>query len=263
MIKREIHIFLTAIMFYTRIPCPAWVGHNPAYISASTRYFPVIGWIVGGVYAGVIILLSYLLSVNVSVVAGIIVSILLTGAFHEDGFADVCDGFGGGWSKDKILAIMKDSRLGTYGVTGLVLILVLKVFVTVDLLTSVGNKLTFMLLIVTSHTASRMMTIIVIFLEPYAKDEKEESKAKPVASGISLKSTAVACLFTLLPLGLFVAQTGLIYAVVVLPMILLTIYLMIYFEKWLGGYTGDCLGAVQQMNEVVFLLSVSVVWTFI
>lgn len=263
MIKREVHIFLTAIMFYTRIPCPIWVDHRPDYINASTRYFPVVGWMVGSVYSGVILLLMPLFSPVVTVLIALVVSVLLTGAFHEDGFADMCDGFGGGWTKEKILAIMKDSRIGTYGVVGLILLLSVKVLITIDLIYSLDNNLIFVLAIISSHSLSRMMGVMVIFFQPYARDENDQSKAKPVASGINKLDLSAAALLALVPFVILIIVTKNSLALSLLPMILAAACLMRYFKKWIGGYTGDCLGAVQQVSEVVFLLSLFIAWKFI
>jgi adenosylcobinamide-GDP ribazoletransferase len=261
MIRRELHIFLTALMFYTRIPCPKWVDHNPNYISLSTRYFPVIGWIVGGVYASVILISSYVFPPLISIIVGVGVSIFITGAFHEDGFADVCDGFGGGWTKEKILIIMKDSRLGTYGVVGIIFMLSLKISTTYYLFDLFNDPSLFILLIVSSHSHSRMMAVLIIYFQPYAREE-EDSKAKPVASGISTTNLIVGLLFGLIPFLIFVTQANVLFSLAIIPMLLITFYLMRYFQKWIGGYTGDCLGATQQVNEVIFLLTISVLWKF-
>ena len=122
--RRQIELLLTAVMFYTRIPCPAWVGHSEELLNKATIYFPVMGWVVGGVAGAVYWAAARLFGADVGLLLSIIASVLLTGAFHEDGFADMCDGFGGGWTREKILLIMKDSRLGTYGAVGLGLHLV-------------------------------------------------------------------------------------------------------------------------------------------
>lgn len=262
MIKREVHIFLTAVMFYTRIPCPRWVDHNPDYISLSTRYLPLIGWIVGIVYAGSIAALITIFSPLVSVVIGLVISVLLTGAFHEDGFADMCDGFGGAWIKEKILVIMKDSRVGTYGVVGLLLLFTLKLAATYELAASM-DKLTFVLMIITSHTLSRAMPVIVIRSLSYARDDSDQAKAKPVATGITSGNLIIAMVIALIPLIGLLFYSSPFLGLSVIPMLILTLYLMWYFKKWIGGYTGDCLGAVQQLSEVVFLLSVSAIWKFI
>ena len=98
--KKQLHIFFTALMFYTRIPCPKNIDHNPEYLNKASRYFPLIGWIVGGISFGVYYLSAILFSSEIAVILSIIAGILTTGAFQEDGFAEVCDGFGGGWTKE-------------------------------------------------------------------------------------------------------------------------------------------------------------------
>ena len=112
--KKEVQIFLTAVMFYTRIPVPSWVNHDADYLNKATKYFPLIGWIVGIIAVLVFVGANYLFNPSIAIIISMAASVLLTGAFHEDGFADVCDGFGGGWTKEKILMIMKDSRVGAY-----------------------------------------------------------------------------------------------------------------------------------------------------
>lgn len=119
----QLELFLTAVMFYTRIPCPAWVGHSEELLNEATIYFSVIGWLVGGVAGAVYWGAARLLGADVGLLISLVASVLLTSAFHEDSFADMCDGFGGGRTREKILAIMKDSRLGTYGAVGLLLAL--------------------------------------------------------------------------------------------------------------------------------------------
>jgi adenosylcobinamide-GDP ribazoletransferase len=259
--KRELQIFLTAVMFYTRIPCPKWVDHNPQFISLCTRYFPLMGWIVGGTYAGIIILSTFLFSPLISILLGIVASVLLTGAFHEDGFADVCDGFGGGWTKEKILLIMKDSRVGTYGVVGVVLIFAMKISSTLELINTFGS-LPFIALLISSHSLSRLMAVTIIYSQPYARED-QDSKAKPVAMGISFSNFLIAIVFGFLPFVYFLSQSNWYFGFVLIPMVLITFYLSRYFKKWIGGYTGDCLGATQQVNEIIFLLGVLAIWKFI
>lgn len=259
--KRELTIFLTAVMFYTRIPCPKWVDHDPAYVTLATRYFPLIGWIVGSLYAIAVILLSWIFPLALSVVLALCLSMLLTGAFHEDGFADFCDGFGGGWTKEKILSIMKDSRVGTYGAAGLVLMLGVKVTATIAILTVFQNVIPVFLILVASHTLSRMMAVVVIRWQVYARDDSD-AKAKPVATGIGNTSFIFASITAIVPLILLAMQVHILLITAIVPMLFMTGYLMRYFRKWVGGYTGDCLGAVQQLNEAVLLLSVLVIWKF-
>ncbi|MDP4265494.1 MAG: adenosylcobinamide-GDP ribazoletransferase, partial [Bacteroidota bacterium] len=96
--KKQTEIFFTALMYYTRIPCPKWVTHDADYLNKATRYFPLIGWIVGGISALVYYGAGYLFNEPVAAILSIVAGIFATGAFHEDGWGDVCDGFGGGWT---------------------------------------------------------------------------------------------------------------------------------------------------------------------
>src|SRR3982751_4013185 len=121
--KKELRVFFTAMMFLTRLPVPRFTDHSPDYLEKSVKYFPLVGYMVAAISAFVFLVFNKYISEDLAIAASIIAGILTTGAFHEDGFADVCDAFGGGWTKEKILLIMKDSRLGTFGVIGLISIL--------------------------------------------------------------------------------------------------------------------------------------------
>ncbi len=290
--KTQLHLFLTAVMFYTRIPCPKWVDHSDDYLNRATVYFPIIGWLVGGVSALVYIVLFSMLGRFTSeshhihysflpVVGSMLASILLTGAFHEDGFADVCDGFGGGWTKIRILEIMKDSRVGTYGVIGLLGILVLKVLLIQEIMLGILNQpivvfyrfcffsinwmlfthMAFIFLI--AHSLSRFTAMTFIFSHTYVR-ENEDSKAKPVAKKLSKNKLLLAFLPAVLPLVayMYVLHSWL-PALVFAPLLLAKWYLGRYFQRWIGGYTGDCLGATQQVAEVVIYLYLAVVWRYI
>jgi hypothetical protein len=122
----QLRVLLTGVMFLTRLPCPAWVGHDAEYLARSTVWFPVIGALVGAFGALAFAVAALGLPPLVAAALSTVATVWLTGAFHEDALADSCDGFGGGWGKDQILAIMKDSRVGSYGVVGLALVLVAK-----------------------------------------------------------------------------------------------------------------------------------------
>ena len=247
-VTEEIHIFFSAVIFYTRIPAPSWVVHNDAYLSKNTKYFPLIGWIVGGIAAGAYWLASSLFPTPVAVVLSMLTSVWVTGAFHEDGLADTCDGFGGGWSQSRILDIMKDSRIGTYGMIGLALVLLLK-FTT---LASLPRSLVPAVLIV-GHALSRLMSASLRLSLSYVR-ENEDSKAKPIGKGpFTMSHAASAAVFGLLPMFILLDAR---YGLALLPLLLMRWYLARYFLKWIGGYTGDCLGAAQQIFEVIFYLGV-------
>jgi adenosylcobinamide-GDP ribazoletransferase len=257
-LKRELHLFLTAIMFYTRIPVPRWVAYDANNLNAATRYFPLVGYIVAFVSWLVYIVCQYIYSVEISVIMSTLAGVLLTGAFHEDGLADVCDGFGGGWTKERILSIMKDSRVGTYGVVGLIFILLLKFFSLVQL--SMSDFWYFGLVLLVAHALSRGAAVFIIYTSIYAREDAD-SKAKPVAQQLSTRNLVMATLLAVIPLaGLM--YINVFFLLIIIPVISLTVYLYWYFNKWIGGYTGDCLGATQQLNEVVIYLSVLAIWKF-
>ncbi len=251
--KKELQILLTAVMFYTRIPVPGWVNHDADYLNKATKYFPFIGWVAGVVAAVVFMGANYLFNPSIAIILSMAATVLLTGAFHEDGFADVCDGFGGGWTKEKILLIMKDSRVGAYGVIGTIFMLSIKFY----LLLSFGVvQLPFVF--IAAHALSRWAASTFIITHQYVR-ENEDSKAKPVAKQFLVSHFLIATLFGILPLVLF--KNALVFLTIV-PVYAMKVYLGWYFKKWIGGYTGDCLGATQQLCEIVFYLSALTLWKF-
>lgn len=252
--KKEIRIFFTALMFFTRIPCPKWVGHEPEYLNKSSRYFPLVGIIVGGIGALIYYLSSLVFPHPVAILLSMIGTIWTTGSFHEDGLADVCDGFGGGWKKEDILRIMKDSRVGTYGVVGLCAVLALK-FVC---LYYMDPKLIPMVLIA-GHSLSRFVASTLLYTHEYVR-ENEDSKAKPAAQRISAGSLFTGTIFGFAPLLLF--QNISIF-ILLLPVFSARWYMGRLFAKWIGGQTGDCGGATQQICEVIFYLSLLAIWKYI
>jgi adenosylcobinamide-GDP ribazoletransferase len=252
--KKEIRIFFTALMFFTRIPCPKWVDHSEEYLNKSSKYFPLVGIIVGSISALTFWLFQWILPNEIAIILGMIASILTTGAFHEDGFADVCDGFGGGWTKEKILLIMKDSRLGTYGVVGIGLILLLKWSALTHLPTGV-----LVITLISGHAISRLNAVSLIYTDQYARDD-DTSKSKPLATKMSFGELVFAAAFGLAPLALF---ANLYVLLTLLPLLFVRWYFSGYFKKWIGGYTGDCLGAVQQVSEVIFYISLLVIFKYL
>ncbi|MFA9191371.1 adenosylcobinamide-GDP ribazoletransferase [Flavobacterium sp. FZUC8N2.13] len=259
--KKELHIFFTALLFYTRIPCPKNINHHPDYLNKASRYFPLIGWIVGGISFVVFYLSTLIFSTEIAVVLSMIASILVTGAFHEDGFADVCDGFGGGWTKEKILLIMKDSAIGAYGAIGLVLLFLLKFQSLVQLVEETNSIVIGFLLFVSGHALSRLAAISIVFTHEYSREDAT-SKSKPIAQSFSWREVVGAFFFGLLPL-IVLAIFNWQILLVLIPVFLFRFFMARYFQKWIDGYTGDCLGATQQVCEVVFYLSSIALWKFI
>lgn len=267
--KKELRIFFTAMMFLTRLPVPKFTDHSQEYLEKSSRYFPVIGWMVAGISWLTFVVFNKYIGEDIAIIASIIAGILTTGAFHEDGFADCCDAFGGGWTKEKILTIMKDSRLGTFGVIGLISVLAVKFLLlrempkytpdlsapSINIFANYGN---FLLLLLAAHGVSRLMGVYTIRFYDYVTDI-DVSKSKPIASNKpSIGHLLITTVFALAPFALLDPRL----LVAVIPMGIVTWQTGEYFKKWIGGYTGDCLGAIQQITEIVFYLSVIIIWRY-
>lgn len=263
--KKELHLFFTALCFYTRIPCPrSFQQHNQNLLNEAIKYFPLIGWIVGFVAGVIFFAFNSLFGLSLGLLFSMLTSIFLTGAFHEDGLADVCDGFGGGWTKEKILEIMTDSRLGSYGVVGLIAILALK-FLSIQQLISLtavpSGFLITVLIFITAHSISRCTAATIIFSHHYVR--VTESKAKPATEKSGKDNLVIGAFFAFIPLAALVFLTSMPQLLfLLLPLYLTKKYFGWYFTKWIGGYTGDCLGAVQQVSEVIIYLSFIILWKF-
>lgn len=245
-----LNLFLLALGFYTRIPCTQTLDYKQ--LPQATVYLPLVGWLVGGITAVSFYLADVLWPQTTAVIVALISGIFLTGAFHEDGFADVCDGFGGGWGKQRILEIMKDSCIGVYGVLGLVLIFLLKI----SMLDSMFTAAVPMVLLV-GHSVSRLPPLLLMQRYVYAREN--DSKASGAVYKPTLQELAIATVIALLPLALLPP----VCVLAIVPVLIVNGYVGRYFYRHIGGYTGDCLGASQQIAETVFYLSVSALWTFI
>ena len=245
MIRRELDAFLGAVGFFTRLPVPARIAATALPLHDAARYFPAVGLLVGGLGAAVCLLALNVWPQPVAVLLAMATTIYVTGAFHEDGLSDTADGLGGGWDKARILAIMKDSRVGSYGVVALWLALSAKF----ALLSGLDAALLPWALLA-GHAVSRFAATALLATMDYARDD-DSSKSRPLAGRLSAGSLAVAALFAglaLLPLAPERALAGALLAG------LATAWLAGKFRRWLGGYTGDCLGAVQQAAEIAFYL---------
>jgi adenosylcobinamide-GDP ribazoletransferase len=255
--KKEIRAFFTAIMFFTRIPCPKWVDHSEEYLNKASKYLPIIGWIVGGFSGLVYFLLHFILPNEIALLLAMVASIWITGAFHEDGLADVCDGFGGGWTKEKILDIMKDPRVGAFGVIGIVMVLLLKYITLMFFSHEVFHSLLVPLVFISAHSLSRFAAISFLYTHEYARTG--DSKSRPLATKLSFGQFIFAFLTGVLPLvfmSIYYFHKGsYLWLLSIIPVYITKILLGRLFKKWIGGYTGDCLGATQQICEVVFYLS--------
>lgn len=251
---RELRLFLTAVQFFTRLPVPAWVGHSSQQLEQAARYLPLVGACVGAIAAAVLWLSSQLLPLSLAVGLSMAAGILITGAFHEDGLSDFADGMGGGHTREKALAIMKDSRVGAYGVIALVLALLLK-YQALLALCSAHPLLLAAAVLIAAHSISRLLAASLMLTQRYIRDD-DSARAKPAAQKISYASFAVALLIGIATLGLLYAAGAHIATICAAlgAALLMRAYLAWRLQKRLGGYTGDCLGAVQQLSELAFYL---------
>ncbi|WP_026223720.1 adenosylcobinamide-GDP ribazoletransferase [Methylosarcina fibrata] len=243
-------LFFLALGYYTRLPCPPAPDYRR--LPEASVFLPAIGWLVGGLSAAAFALADLVWPQTVAVLAALIAGILLTGAFHEDGFADVCDGFGGGYGKQRILAIMKDSAIGVYGTLGILLLLLLKI----SLLGSMPSAAVPSILLA-GHSLSRLMPLLLMHRYRYAREETSKGGAaayRPALSDLVFASGLALIPFAWLPAASLAA---------VPPVLIAALWLGRYCHRHIGGYTGDCLGACQQVAESVFYLSISALWTFI
>lgn len=243
--QKEWKIFLTALMFYSRIPVASIVGWNEEMLNKATRYFPLVGWFVGAIGALLFWALSIFFPVSLAVLLSTVSTILFTGAFHEDGFADFCDGFGGGYTPERILEIMKDSRIGTYGTIGLVMILATKFLALSHI-----NTMRIPFILMAGHAVSRIFPVVLIYSSGYARLDAS-SKTKPVGKADSVMSLLIALAFG--TIGFVFLEWKEVFVILAI-LLLMTFFFRNYINRKLGGYTGDVLGALQQLCEVCFYL---------
>lgn len=241
------NVFLTALMFFTRIPVPASLPYSKELLNKALRFFPLVGGIVGAIGAGSLWLGLLIFPFPLALLLSMLVTIFVTGAFHEDGFADFCDGYGGGTTKEKVLEIMKDSRLGTYGTIGLTAMLGTK-FMALGYLTLPH----IFLVLVAAHVFSRFVPVLLVYTTPYIREDAL-SKAKPIGNQTTKTSVAIALITALIPLLFFdwPSMVGMLVASAVVLWLFRA-----YIMKRTGGYSGDVLGALQQLVEVAFYLVV-------
>lgn len=242
--KQQLNLFLLALGFFSRIPMPAWVEYSPENLNRASRYFTLVGWLLGGLVALVFIATNTLFSNSISLWLAMGFSLLLTGAFHEDGLADTADGFGGAFAREKKISIMKDSRIGTYGATALVMALLGKYVLLIE-------NTEIVLSIIIAYALSRAVAASLVFDMRYVADE-DGSKSKPLANNQS-KTDLIILLASGLPIFFLLHwQTALL---IVSALVIIRYAAKWYFQKQIGGYTGDCLGAAQQISELgIYLL---------
>ena len=245
---RQFALFLTAVQFLTRVPVPMLRDFQPDWTARSARYFPLVGALVGVASGLVLIATSYGWSGVLPALLATTAGTLITGAFHEDGLADAADGLGGGQTPERRLEIMKDSRVGTYGVLALGLAVALKV-------AALGQTPMPLVLasLVAAHAGGRGAAVLAMRLLPYAGD-RAWTKVKPVADGVTTSEVVVALSFMALALlpALLLAPIATVGALAVAAVCALVMALLA--RRLIGGWVGDTLGATEQVFEMGFLV---------
>jgi adenosylcobinamide-GDP ribazoletransferase len=239
----ELRLVLVALQFLTRLPVRL-NGWDDRWLNQCVRYFPLVGALVGCLSGAVLWVALQLWPPGVAAALALMASAWLTGAFHEDGLADCFDALGGAVSRERALSIMKDSRIGSYGALALGLVTLLRW----TALTSLASQdpLTAVLALVAVHALARTAAVVVMVVLPYAGDA-EHAKAKPLALQVGRWQLLVALLLCAPALG---------WVPALLPVLLgVAAVMVLWLRKRLGGYTGDTLGATEQLAEAALLLT--------
>src|SRR6266850_2944958 len=243
--------FLIAVQFLTRLPVPQTLSSSGTDIGKAAACFPLVGVIVGGGAALVFATLQRILPLPASVLCAVIFAAFLTNGFHEDGLADSFDGFGGGWTKDRVLEIMRDSRIGTYGTLALIFVILGKL----TFLSSLPPRQIWRWFII-AHTASRWTILPLCAWLPYAR---AEGQGKLVAKQVGALEVVTATA-TLLVAFLLLPWRAALAALLVTNLV--TLLSGLYFRARLQGMTGDCLGAANQLTEVGLYLTAVILLRF-
>ncbi len=241
-----------ALIFFTRLPFWRLKAFQvPAkYFSQVINYWAVVGWLTGGVMAASLWLATQIFPYSIAIIIAILSRVLITGALHEDGLADFLDGFGGGNSKERILEIMKDSHIGTYGVIGLIFYFLM----LYSCLAELSMPFACFTILMADPLCKYISSQITLFL-PYARTA-ESSKSKTVYKQMSIKTFVVSVVFGLSPLFLV---PNIKFVIAIIFPVILFLLLIFFMKKKLQGYTGDCCGATFLMCELSFYLGAIII----
>ncbi len=240
-----------SFIFFTRLPLWRLVKVPKEYYSRVVEFWPLTGWLTGGVAAGVLWLGAQCFPPVVAVTLAFTARLLLTGALHEDGLADFFDGFGGGGTRERVLEIMKDSRIGTYGVLGLIMYGLL----LVGTLSSFPTWLA-CVSILAADPWSKWCTSQIINVLPYARDEAT-SKSHTVYVRMSTFAWLASLAIAVLPCFWWMCTLARIPMIAMGVTMLVTAFMLLLVHKRIGGYTGDCCGAIALIGELSYYMSIA------
>lgn len=242
-LRAEFYTFLLALQFLTRLPMLAADAYSPERFAASVRHYPLVGILVGAFAAATYAVCCLVYPSSVAVLLSTGLTVLVTGAFHEDGLSDTFDGIGGGVTRERSLEIMKDSRIGVFGAIALFVTIAIKAATLIML-----PPATIAIGLIAAHGLSRWSSVAVIATSQYLRDA---GIGKPTAGGISGAGLIYATLIGLLCLLLlYFFLTPRAAGAAAIGLGLGHLLIRLFYERKLGGYTGDCLGATQQVSEV-------------
>lgn len=251
MIYRQLHAAITAVQFLTRVPLPAGMNRadpDRTLLRAAVVYFPLVGGLVGAFTGGVVWAALLVWPPVIAVTLGLMAEAILTGAFHEDAAADCCDAFGGGWTRDDVLRIMKDSRVGSFGALGLGLALLLRGGCLLSVPTA-----EMVMTVAASAAIGRWAILVLMVAVPPVPNR--DGLSKDVGERIGGRELIVGTIWTLPGVAGFgwaePVRTG-------LGVLAFTVVILLwggYVRRRLGGVTGDCLGCGCYMAQCVFLLA--------
>ncbi|TYK66495.1 adenosylcobinamide-GDP ribazoletransferase [Colwellia echini] len=253
--ESQLNLFYLALSFFTRLPVPSSMQYSEVLLNKANRYFSLVGIVIGLLLALAYFIFSSVLPTNIAILLTMGLSLLLTGAFHEDGLADMADGIGGAFAIERRLRIMKDSRIGTYGSVTLIMALLLKFTLLTELAKLMSPDSGYLLLsIVLAESLSRAVAGSLISSMPYVSDT-DTSKSKPLAQAQSSSELTLLLLIGVVPL-LFYSFN------IIVSIAFVLIVFRSLFKRWLmvkiGGFTGDCLGAAQQIAQLLIYLTLLV-----
>lgn len=242
-----------ALILFTRLPIWKWVDVPKESYDKAVVCWPLVGWLTGGLCALIIMSCPVSWDINIVVTVALLARVLLTGALHEDGLADFCDGFGGGTSKERVLAIMKDSHIGTYGVIGLILYFLLAVQSLSALPAWMAAPAIFACDPFAKLCAGQLTNLLPYARPEGAKNKITYSRMTPFEIGLQI-------IFGIMPMLFLVHKAGYMMCLVALAPIVVCMLLMLLMHRRIGGYTGDCCGATFLICELSMLLAVDIIW---
>lgn len=255
----QLRAFVAALTFLTRLPVAGAVPHDASDLPAASVYFPVVGLIVGTAGAIVVTIASAFWPPTLAIILSVAFTVWITGAFHEDALADSLDGFGGGWDKAQILAIMKDSRVGSYALVGVLLVIAAKIAALQAIFDRVSpsGAIEVGRALVAGHVLGRWSSVILIATHEYVStpvSNERPATGRPFVGGVTTPRLITATTIALLIVAIALGRS----AFVVIGIAVAVMWLASrYFRRRIGGITGDALGAANQMVELAVYLTLA------